>query len=172
MNFKRTFDPNGIPLNKDAKMINLERSKCAEAATWSCMVDRNCKAMNPSLVPKPDHTIPVILNQPNNDPFNRPSIIKVMIVPEEFMLPTMDLDYRYATQKDGKTTYHTKVMEVHRSSFKLPTEECDNRFGIDPNDFKNFKQMSQKNFFWEIPKIFELDMLYTIFRFVEHYAVG
>ena len=38
---------------------------------------------------------------------------------------------------------------------------------------KNFSQISQKkNFFWEISKNFELDMLYTVFRGVEHDAIG
>ena len=39
-------------------------------------------------------------------------------------------------------------------------------------NFKNFSQISQKNFFWEISKNFELDMLYTVFRGVEHDAIG
>ena len=40
-------------------------------------------------------------------------------------------------------------------------------------NFKNFNQISQKKiFFWEIFKIFELDMLYTVFRCVEHDAIG
>ena len=120
-------------------MINLERSKCAEAATWRSMIDRNCKAMDPSLVPKPNHTIPVILNHKNNDPYNRPSIIKVMIVPEDFMPETMDLDYRYAIEQNGALSYKTRIMEVRRSNFKLPTEEDDFRFGIDPKEFQKFK---------------------------------
>ena len=38
---------------------------------------------------------------------------------------------------------------------------------------KNFSQISQKKkFFWEISKNFELDMLYTVFRGVEHDAIG
>ena len=31
-------------------------------------------------------------------------------------------------------------------------------------NLKNFHRMSQKKNFWEISKIFELDMLYTVFR--------
>ena len=38
--------------------------------------------------------------------------------------------------------------------------------------FKNFSQISQKKKFWEISKNFELDMLYTVFRGVEHDAIG
>ena len=39
-------------------------------------------------------------------------------------------------------------------------------------NLKNLNQMSQKNIFWEISKIFELHMLYTGFRGVEHDVTG
>ena len=140
----RNFNPEALPLAKDSKMINLERSKCAEAATWPPMINRNCKAMDPSLVPKPNHTIPVILNHQNNDPYNRPSIIKVMIVPEDFMPEIMDLDYRYAIKNNGSLSYKTRIMEVKRKDFDLPTEENDFRFGIDPKEFQYFQDCLAK----------------------------
>ena len=44
---------------------------------------------------------------------------------------------------------------------------------FEKKNFKIFSQSSQKKiFFLEISKIFELDMLYTIFRGVEHDAIG
>ena len=67
-----------------------------------------------------------------------------MIVPEEFMPEQMDLDYRYAIEENGDMKYKTRVMEVKRSSFQLPTEQHDNRFGIDPKDFKNFQESLAK----------------------------
>ena len=67
-----------------------------------------------------------------------------MIVPEEFMPAQMDLDYRYAVEENGKMTYKTRVMEVLRSSFPLPTEENDCRFGIDPKEFKAFQESLAK----------------------------
>ena len=67
-----------------------------------------------------------------------------MIVPEDFMPETMDLDYRYALEQDGKLTYKTRIMEVRRSNFQLPSEDNDFRFGIDPKEFQFFKESLAK----------------------------
>ena len=43
---------------------------------------------------------------------------------------------------------------------------------VSKKNFKNFSQISQKKFFWEISKNFELDMLYAVFRGVENDGIS
>lgn len=101
--------------------------------------------MDMSLIPKEDQPVTLILNHTKNDPFNKPTIVKVYLIPEEYQPSQMELDYRYLLQEEGKNDYHTRTLVVQRNAFPKPTKDNDIRFGIHPANFRRFK-VSLENF--------------------------
>ena len=101
--------------------------------------------MEASLIPKQEQPVTLILNHTKNDPFNKPSVIKVYLLPEEFNPSQMELDYRYFLQDDDNKAYHTRTLVVNRNAFPKPTKENDIRFAIHPATFQRFK-VSLENF--------------------------
>ena len=87
-------NPNAKQLAKDSRKVQMARSNCKQAAYLPGLVQRNITAMNPSMIPSEDQTISVLLNHPDNDPFNKPTIIKVMLVPEAMIPAKMEIHYR------------------------------------------------------------------------------
>ena len=73
----------------------------------------------------------VLLNHPANDPFNKPTVIKVILVPESIIPSKIEIDYRYATpDTENGFKYHTRTLHLRRNQFPVPTLENDFRFGI------------------------------------------
>ena len=69
------------------------------------MKNRNIKSISPGLVPAHDQTVSVLLNIPDNDPFNKPTILHVLIIPELSADRNMEIDYRYAVETNGELEY-------------------------------------------------------------------
>ena len=84
------------------------------------------------------HQVKVLLNHPENDPYNKPTVIKVMLVPEMSADRTMELEYRYAVEVNGELEYKTRMIKLNRSQFPIPTKENDFRFGIFPGTFQRW----------------------------------
>ena len=125
------FDPNAKQLAKASRKVQMRRSKCAKAAYMSGLANRNISAMNADMIPSEDQTISTLLNHPTNDPFNKPSVIKVILVPEALIPAKLEIDYRYAIpQSDGGYNYRNRTLELNRNQFPIPTKENDFRFGI------------------------------------------
>lgn len=75
----------------------------------------------------------MLLNHKLNDPFNKPTVIKVFLVPEALIPSRIEIDYRYATpdaDAENGYKYHTRMMTLNRNQFPMPTQENDFRFGI------------------------------------------
>ena len=72
-----------------------------------------------------EQTVSVLLNHPDNDPYNKPTVIKVMLIPESSADKFMEIDHRYALEVDGVREYKTKTLKIDRADFPLPTEEND-----------------------------------------------
>ena len=72
------------------------------------MTNKNIKQIAPGLVPAEDQTVSVLLNMPENDPFNKPTNIHVMLVPEMSADRILELDYRYAVEKNGELEYASR----------------------------------------------------------------
>ena len=91
----------------------MERTKCYNAQRWECFANKNVKTISPGLVPSNDQTVSVILNMPENDPFNKPTNIHVFIVPELSADRIMELDYRFATEQNGELEYASRrLLEI------------------------------------------------------------
>ena len=87
-------NPNAKQLARDSRKVQMARSNCQQASYLPGLVQRNITAMNPSMIPSEDQTISVLLNHPDNDPFNKPSIIKVLLIPEAMIPAKMEIHYR------------------------------------------------------------------------------
>ena len=95
-------NPNAKQLARDSRKVQMTRSNCKQAAYLPGLVQRNITAMNPSMIPSEDQTISMLLNHPDNDPFNKPTIIKVMLVPEAMIPAKMEIHYREMTKLKTK----------------------------------------------------------------------
>ena len=83
------------------------------------------------MIPSDELTITVLINHPDNDPFNKPTVIKVILVPESLIPSKIEIDYRYATpDTENGFKYHARAVNLQRNQFPLPTTENDFRFGI------------------------------------------
>lgn len=82
----------------------------------------------------------MLLNHPDNDPYNRPTVIKVMLVPETSADRIIEIQYRYALENNGVLDYKTRTTQVNRSQFPIPTVENDFRYGIFPGPFQRWNE--------------------------------
>jgi len=110
-----------------------------------------------------EQTVSVLLNHPDNDPYNKPTVIKVMLIPESSADRIMEIDYRYAVENNGELEYGRRTLKLDRSQFPLPTPENDFRFGIFQAPFQRWNECvatlkkADKNAFnpisyqWETP---------------------
>ena len=125
------FDPQAKQLARASRKVQMRRSKCAKAAYMPSLASKNITAMDADMIPSEDQTISVLLNHPKNDPFNKPSIIKIILVPEALIEAKLEIDYRYALkQEDNTYAYRSRTLELNRNQFPIPTTEDDFRFGI------------------------------------------
>ena len=72
------------------------------------MANRNIKTISPGLVPSSEQTVSVLLNMPDNDPFNKPTTIHILIIPELSADRIMEIDYRYALETNGELEYKSR----------------------------------------------------------------
>lgn len=133
------FNPDAKQLARDTRKLQLQRARCLDAKNWPCMAGRNVIA-NASLVPSMDQTCSVLLNHPDNDPYNRPTVIKVLLVPEMFANKQIDIDYRYAVEVNGELQYPYHNVKINRASFPLPTRENDFRYGMFQAHFERWNE--------------------------------
>ena len=150
------FNPEAKEMAEDSRKVQLQRSKCNQAAAWPCLEDKNIKSMPDKLIPSQDQTISVLLNHPNNDPFNKPTVIKVMLIRETatdakggFQIEIitgeatpnikkkqfenhnkMEIKYHYTTGTEPELDYNSRMVTINRRQFPVPEGENDFRFGI------------------------------------------
>ena len=125
------FNSQAKQLARDSRKVQMKRSKCAQVAKLQGLANRNISAINANMIPSDDQTITVLLNHPANDPFNKPTVIKVILVPEALIPSKIEIDYRYAIpDPENGLKYHTRMLNLHRNQFPIPTTENDFRFGI------------------------------------------
>ena len=67
------FDPKAKLMAPSTRKLQMQRSKVLQTAGLPCMRERGIKAMPPNLIPSMDQTITMLLNHPQNDPYNKPT---------------------------------------------------------------------------------------------------
>ena len=134
------FDSKAKQLKEEARKVQLQRTKCNNASTWPCLTDRNFKPLPANLIPSQDQTVSALVNRPDNDPFNKPTIIRLVLIPETIIDPKMELQYRYAIDNEGVLEYNARILTVNRKEFPLPTKQNDFRFGILQDHMDKWKE--------------------------------
>ena len=124
------FNSEANQLTEEAQKVQIQRSKCAQAAAWKCMSNKNVRVMPDKLIPSQEQTISVLLSHTDNDPFNKPTVIKVMLIPEMATDAKMEIKYRYTTGQEPNIDYGARLITVNRRQFPVPEEDSDFRFGI------------------------------------------
>ena len=59
----KNFDSNAKPLAEESEKVQIQRSKCKQAAAWPCMANKNIRSMPDQLIPSQKQTMAVLLRR-------------------------------------------------------------------------------------------------------------